>query len=145
MKSSLMLSSYLIASVFAIAAVAKVNDFTEFRTTLERSMLVPAYLVPAFAISLIVAEFVVALCLLARPTGVVGANLALALSSLFVAYAFWRWLQDIRAPCSCFGLLFKLPPGYSAVISLSLAACSAWLAQNKSFALFNSATTEKQL
>ena len=54
--------------------------------------------------------------------------LAICLFSFFCAYSGWRHVMNIAVPCSCFGLLFRLPPTATFFVdSCMLAACTAAL------------------
>jgi len=115
-----------LAGVFALAALTKTLDFGEFAVTLRRSMLLPEQFVPVVGVALILIEVSAALLLAGRYARQ-GALAALTLSCVFFGYSLWRWLQDISAPCSCFGVLFRLAAWQSTILCVVLAAIATWI------------------
>ncbi len=117
----------LLAAILAVAAYTKVKDPAEVIATVGRAGLAPSPWDHAIAYAVIGAEIALALLLLPRPTAKLGAAGYAGLSSVFFGYSIWRWWQDIKAPCGCFGLLLRLVPWHGALLS-SLMCLAALLA-----------------
>ena len=92
-------AQYLLAAVFAAAALAKVRDGRAFRQFVA-ALLLPARL---STVATVASELAVAVLLLVPATAPVGFALALALLGVFsLALGRGRRL-DVRVPCGCFG------------------------------------------
>ena len=94
---------------------------------MSRAGLTPSGWDKPVAYALIAVELALAALLVLRPTARLGAAGYAALSSVFFGYSLWRWWQDIKAPCGCFGLLLRLVPWHGALLS-SLMCLAALLA-----------------
>ncbi len=118
------LARLLLAGVFATAAIAKLQSFSQFERTLDASRLIPTGLIPTIGHSLIALELTIALGLLVpflQPTLLrVSLRLAMLLSATFLSYSGWRLVERIPVPCSCFGPLFKMTPPESILLNLGL-------------------------
>lgn len=49
----------------------------------------------------------------------------------FISYSAWRWVQNIQAPCHCFGILFTLQPYQAILFNLLLLALALQLMPEK--------------
>ncbi|MBI1755802.1 MAG: hypothetical protein HYR64_01680 [Fimbriimonas ginsengisoli] len=122
-----LLIAAILAAALLLAAIAKMLTFSEFERTLAASMLVPIWAITPVAATVLLAEVVAASTLL-TPLAHLGRGLALGLGSLFVAYASWRWVHGIDAPCHCFGALLRLNPPLSFALALSTFVAASSLA-----------------
>ena len=116
-----------IASVFAVAGVAKLAD----RAGSEQSVIefgVPAALARPVAWLLPVVEMACAVALLLGSWSQAGAVAALALFVLFTAAISINLLRGRRPACHCFGQLHAAPIGWTTVVrNACLAALSAMI------------------
>jgi uncharacterized membrane protein YphA (DoxX/SURF4 family)/thiol-disulfide isomerase/thioredoxin len=112
----------LLAAVFLVAAVGKLFDLAGARNALEQFGVAPP-LARLGAPALPVAEIVVAVALVLRPSAIWGASGALLLLLVF-AGGIARAMSQGRAPdCHCFGQIHSEPAGPSTLVrNLVLAA-----------------------
>ena len=111
------LGCVVLAVVFGTAAVAKIQKFPEFLSTLTASHLIPngyEQIVGKFIVSI---EIIILTSLFFQKYRKIAINLVLFLCSAFISYSFWRWIQDISVPCHCFGTLFSMAPWQSAILN----------------------------
>lgn len=113
-----LLTCLSIALVLGTAAFAKLTEIDHFEESIRLTQVLPGALVGPAARLIIAIELLVTVALLFRPIRRAGLLLVQVLSAVFFGYASWRFYQDIRVPCSCFGALFKIPPAGSMLISL---------------------------
>lgn len=102
-----------LAAILGLAAYGKLTDLDELVATVQRSSLVPPNWEHAIALLLVGFEILLTCSLLFGRLARLSLSTYAGLSSLFFGYALWRWYQDIHAPCSCFGVLFRLEPWQS--------------------------------
>jgi|CXWL01.1.fsa_nt_gi hypothetical protein len=108
-KYSVLISVFL-SLIFATSTLSKAISFEELKSTILRSALVVPGWETGFSAGLLIIEGIIALALL-MPFGKLAAlYMTSGLTSIFFGYNLWRSYQDIRAPCGCFGILFKSPP-----------------------------------
>lgn len=118
----------VLAGVFALAAITKLRSFGEFAATLVAARLLPDQLVPAAGALVIVLELAVLGLLFPQPRiRQTALGNAICLSCVFLAYSAWRWLENIHAPCNCFGLLFTLEPYQSVLLNVVLLSLASSL------------------
>lgn len=111
MSVVVLISSLVLAAVFAVAAVTKLTDRTGTREAVV-AFGAPERLASFFALGLPIAELAVAALLLFPETAVVGATCALALLGVF-SVAIAVSLAQGRAPdCHCFGQLHSEPASW---------------------------------
>lgn len=103
----------LLAGILGLAAYGKATDLEELVATIQRSSLVPPNWEHSVALALVGFEALLSCLLLIGRLARASLPIYAGLSSLFFGYALWRWYQDIQAPCSCFGVLFRLEPWQS--------------------------------
>jgi hypothetical protein len=118
----------VLATVFAVAAVAKLRDSRgSRRAALEFG--VPVRLAPAVGIGLPLVELAIAAGLVAEPAAPIA---ALAAAALLVAFclAIAANLARGRTPeCNCFGRVHSAPAGWSTVArNVAFAAIALWVA-----------------
>jgi hypothetical protein len=117
----------LLSSVFAIAAVTKIQRFNEFEATLDLSRLVQADMVRPMALVMIGLELAIAVGLLFSRTRRAALNLAGSLICLFMTYSIWRGMHAIPLPCNCFGALLTMRPWQSLLLNMVLLGLTTWL------------------
>lgn len=122
--------------ILLFAGIAKSMDADEFQATLSRSGLLLPGTETLTRLIIVLAEFLVAVSLLFGRALHIALLVAAGLSSLFFGYSVWRWWQDIYAPCGCFGILFRLDPIASGLLSASMCAGSLWVASRPKRNLF---------
>ncbi|MBI1335024.1 MAG: DoxX family membrane protein [Armatimonadetes bacterium] len=111
-------SRIFLGGVMIVAAITKVQHPQEIIATIDRSGLFPPLLVKVVAYSVIFVELLISVLLMLRKTLSFGFVTYAGFSSLLFGYSLWRWLQDLKAPCSCFGALLKLAPWQSATFAV---------------------------
>ena len=121
----------VLAAILGFTAWAKIKDPAEVVATIGSSGLFPSSWDRAMAYAIIVVEAALALAVIPRKSAIVGLGAYASLSSIFFGYSVWRWWQDIKAPCGCFGLLLRLEPWLGALLS-SLMCGAALLALRES-------------
>ncbi len=131
----------LLASVFAIAAFAKLQNFSQLERTLTVSRLIPTGLVPMVSCLLIAVEFTIALGLMVpflQPVlQKMSLHLAMLLSVMFISYSSWRIVERIPVPCHCFGALFQITPPESILLNLGLLSLIVFLLNGMNMPLRN--------
>lgn len=128
-SSSILLPRLFVGATMGLSAFSKLSQPKELLATLNASGLVTPNLILPLAYLLIAAEVIVALFMLIPVFNRMGFMLCALLSSVFFSYSIWRWFQDIRTPCSCFGVLLKLAPWQSLILSVVLCAASFYCLQ----------------
>ena len=103
-----MISSFLVAAVFATAGAAKLRDPAGSREAL-RGFGVPAPLLAPLGVAVPVAELAAAVALLVGPTRTWGAWGALALLTGFSLAIGWNLSRGRTPECHCFGQLHSAP------------------------------------
>jgi uncharacterized membrane protein len=111
---------FVLFVIFTTAAVSKALSFSQFKSTLIVSRLIPLDLVVPFGIAIIVIELSVSLGLCVPAWRKPALQMALVLVCTFFSYSVWRWMQNIPIPCTCFGPLLKMPPYQSLLLNLFL-------------------------
>ena len=124
----------LLALTFALAAFAKINAFNELTTSIQVSRLVPQVVTFPLAVIVVGAEILIVPGLLLKKTRVPALWAYASMMFLFMGYAFWRLTKGITAPCSCFGLLYKMSPEQSLLLCGGL-LCLAVTLLNRSSSL----------
>lgn len=110
----------VLVSTYGMAAVAKGTTLGEVRDVLYASYLFSGAAAEWAALFLVLAEAMTAVLLLRKGTRAAGMCAAIALSSAFIGFAVWRLSANIGVPCSCFGALLKIPPGYTLPLNVGL-------------------------
>lgn len=113
-----------LAAILGVAAWTKAKDPAEVITTIRNSGLLPSAWSDQAATAVFAVEALLALAVLPRRTAPLGLSGYAAFSSLLFGYSIWRWWQDIKAPCSCFGLLLRLEPWHGALLSSLMCAAA---------------------
>lgn len=108
---------WVLGGIIAVSTVAKTMAFSEVVATIERSALVPAHWERGAAFALLAIEYVLVLVSVLPRLARLSLSMHAAFSSLLFGYSAWRWWEDIRAPCGCFGLLLRLAPWQSALLT----------------------------
>lgn len=116
-----------LACVFLVAFSSKVFAFESFETSLYYSLLIPNAWVRPAGVVLLISELVVALGLLYPPLRRVALMSMAVMISLFLAYALWRWVQNIPVPCHCFGALLTMTAPQALLLNLVLLTAVGWL------------------
>jgi peroxiredoxin len=111
----LLTSRLLLVVVFALAGITKLLDVSGTRQALV-SFGIPARLGKSVGITLPIAEFVVAIALIPRPTAWWGALGAVMLLSLFVVGISVALARGYAPDCHCFGQLYSAPVGRSTLV-----------------------------
>ena len=106
--------------IFLIALITKILSVDELFTSVAYSNLVRTDYVKGFSYMIIVAEFVVSVSLLFERLRKFGLMLVLILACLFFSYSFWRLINRIPVPCSCFGAMFKASPVTMMIINIGI-------------------------
>ena len=110
----------VLASVFAVAAIAKASAFSQFQSSLLVSRLVPVNLTGFAGTFVICVELGICVCLF-MPRFQRGALLAYMIATcFFISYSLWRWIEKIPVPCTCFGVLLKMEPYQSIALNVCL-------------------------
>jgi peroxiredoxin len=123
----LLTSRLLLAVVFVLAGVTKLLDPSGSRQALA-SFGVPARLSPSIGLLLPLAELVVAVALIPRPTAWWGALGAFTLLSLFVIGIAVTLARGEAPDCHCFGQLYSEPVGRSTLArNIALAALAGFV------------------
>src|SRR5215211_8832817 len=112
METVLLIARLLLASIFAVAGVAKLTDREGSRQAMT-DFGVPAALASPFGVFLPLAELAVAVALVPMPTAWWGAVGALALLLLFVVGIGVNLTRGRKPKCHCFGQLHSAPAGWS--------------------------------
>ena len=107
----LLVARLLLATVFAVAGLAKLADLAGSRRAM-RDFGLPARLAALAGTLLPLAELAVAVALVARPSAWWGALGALALLLLFVAGIGVSLARGRRPDCHCFGQIHSAPAGW---------------------------------
>ena len=123
-RSALPIRAFL-ALIFALALIGKATSMEEFTATLQRSGLIPPTWEEASAVAILVLECLLVVASLVRSLAYFSLLGHMVLASLFFGYSTWRLYQDIQAPCNCFGLLFKLQPYQSLILTSSICFIAA--------------------
>jgi len=110
METVLLIARLLLASIFAVAGVAKLTDREGSRQAMT-DFGVPAALASPFGVFLPLAELAVAVALVPMPTAWWGAVGALALLLLFVVGIGVNLTRGRKPKCHCFGQLHSAPAG----------------------------------
>lgn len=110
----------IVGLTYLLAAVSKLHTIDQVAEMLHTSKLLSRLLSTWAAYLIVTLESLVALGCLMHRTRVAALSLAALLSGMFVAFAVWRIVADIRVPCSCFGPLFKMSPFESGAIAFAL-------------------------
>ncbi len=124
---------WALGGTFAAAAVLKVNSLPEIEATIAGARLLPDSWIKMASISLIFAEALISLGLAIRWSRRCALHGAALLGGLFFGFSLWRWHQDLKVPCNCFGILLQLNPIQSMFFTLIL--CSAALKLIRDFPL----------
>jgi hypothetical protein len=117
--------AFLLSGTLALAVASKILRYSEFTQTLIESRLVPGGMEILLAPVLLAVETVIALGLLMPRTRPRAFGGALLLSGLFFGYHAWAYRLGLRAPCSCFGLLFRMEPAVGAGIVFGMGLLAA--------------------
>lgn len=110
MDTVLIVARVALATVFAVAAIAKLTDMPGSRRALA-DFRVPPGLVPSASLVLPVAEIASAVLLIIAPTAQAGAALATALLLMFVGGITAALRRGTAPDCHCFGQLHSKPAG----------------------------------
>jgi peroxiredoxin len=124
MDLALLGTRLLLAVVFLVAGLTKLADLAGTRQAVT-DFGVPVKLASAFSIALPIAELVVALTLVPRPTAWWGAIGALALLLLFNGAIGYHVARGRTPACHCFGQLHSEPVGWSTLARNGLLAVVA--------------------
>lgn len=116
----------LLAVVFAVAAIGKLMDLDGSRRALQEFG-VPARPARLGAVGLPVAELLVAIALLLRPSARWGAACALLLLVAFAAGVARAMSRGEAPDCHCFGQLHSEPAGVSTLVRNAILAAAAAL------------------
>lgn len=117
----------VLAAVFLTAGVGKLLDLGGSRKSM-RDFGVPERLAGAAGLLLPIAEIVVALGLIARPSAQIAAAGALVLLLLFIAGIANALRQGIAPDCNCFGQIHSAPAGRETLVRNSILAALALVA-----------------
>jgi uncharacterized membrane protein YphA (DoxX/SURF4 family) len=104
------LARIVLASVFAVAGLAKLANADRTRATME-GFGVPGGITNGAAVALPVAELAIAAALIAPPTAFAGALAASALLILFTGAILLNLSRGQRPDCNCFGQIAASPIG----------------------------------
>lgn len=126
-KAVILIALIGVTGVWTIALGAKIASMDEFLASVEASRVVPTVVVLPVSIGVLALEALAAVTVVFPRTRALGLALSFMLSWLYLAYALWRMIMHIDAPCNCFGSLFKTNPPEAAALSLTLAALSAYV------------------
>lgn len=119
--------TYMLAAIFAVAAVAKLRDLTGLYQVLEISLHVPNGFLWPLGQGVIAIEILIALALSIsyyRMHGLVGSTV---MSSAFLAFSIYRYVKDQTNPCHCFGDLVHLTPLESCLLCATMLVTSGYL------------------
>lgn len=117
--------SLLLILLMAYAAIAKLNDFYNFRAGLEESPIIAPFAgVLVWAVP--ATEIIIAAMLLLPPLRLYGLYSAFVLMFLFTVYiiVMLSFYNDI--PCSCGGILEEMPWGVHIAFNSVFVLLSAW-------------------
>lgn len=106
----MMFLSLPLTALYVVAAVVKMQAFSQLRDTLMLSKLIPYDWVGFVGATVIALELLIGLSLLLPPMRQTALQSGVILHCLFLSYAVWRLVELIPTPCSCFGRLFTLSP-----------------------------------
>ena len=127
MDAMLLVSRTLLAAVFVLAGVTKLLDPSGSRQALV-NFGVPVRLGPSIGLLLPLAELVIAVALIPRPTAWWGALGAFTLLSLFVVGISVTLVRGKAPDCHCFGQLYSEPVGRSTLLrNIALAALAGFV------------------
>lgn len=111
---------WLLVVSLVLAVVGKLTSYAELLDALKVSRLIPDFFTKAVAWGLIGWEALLAF-LLCRPSTVFkGVRLVIPTLLVFIAYHGWRNYNGIKAPCSCFGVLYTLNPANAIGLTIVL-------------------------
>src|SRR5215218_3966075 len=111
METVLLIARLLLASIFAVAGVAKLADRPHSRRSLV-NFGVPVSLAAPLSILLPLSELAVAVALVLTPLAWWGAVGALGLLLLFIAGISFNLARGRNPHCHCFGQLHSAPAGW---------------------------------
>lgn len=114
------LIAFPIGVLYGLAAMSKLQSFSNLVDTVRIAQLIPEGWVVLFAKALLFVEVCVALGCLYSPTQLIALKTALMLSGVYLGYGLWRLIEQIPVPCACFGVWFKMPPFLEIVLNLFL-------------------------
>ncbi|HLH81524.1 MAG TPA: MauE/DoxX family redox-associated membrane protein [Chthonomonas sp.] len=114
------LIAFPIGVLYGLAAIAKLQSFSNLVDTVRIAQLIPEGWVVLFAKALLFVEVCIALGCLYSPTRLIALKTALMLSGVYLGYGLWRLIEQIPVPCTCFGVWFKMPPFLEIVLNLFL-------------------------
>jgi peroxiredoxin/uncharacterized membrane protein YphA (DoxX/SURF4 family) len=124
MSTALIVARLMLATVFTVAALAKLADRPGSRKALD-GFGVPPHFVAAAVVALPVAELCAAILLLPSSTARAGAVLGAALLAVFVAGIVGAMRQGRTPDCHCFGQLHSKPAGAETVARNMVLLCIA--------------------
>lgn len=111
----LLILRLLLASLFTVAALAKVADIRGSARAMA-GFGVPASLSTLFSVSLVIAEILIAAFLLIPGYAFYGAAGAAFLLIIFTVSMAWHYFRGNDQDCHCFGQLVKEPVGLQSII-----------------------------
>lgn len=111
---------------WAIAATSKARDLQRLQDAITGLLPAARPVSGLLAVGLIAAEVAAAVLLLAPRTRFAGLSGSFLLASGFAGVNLVRWHEGVRAPCSCFGVLYTAPPWAALTIDLAILAASAY-------------------
>jgi hypothetical protein len=142
------LGCIVLTIIFGTAAVAKIQGFNNFESTIVASLLVPIGWTPFVATLIVTLEVLLTLGLFVPAFRKSSLQIMAVMVSMFIGYALWRGLQQIPIPCHCFGTLFTLTPMQSLMLNVSILLLVTFLLINEEknithkVALINSVTMD---
>lgn len=113
---------YSIAALFLVAVIAKCRAFYQVVAMVKVSGLFPADMAVPVAYAIPAMELILVLVLLLPSAKMVQLSSAatIGVCSLFLTFSIWRGLNGIKAPCSCFGILFRMSPIEAILLNLAI-------------------------
>lgn len=126
-NNRVLLGCALLALVFGTAAIAKIQGFNDFESTLVASLLVPLGWTRFGAVLIVTLEIVLTIGLFIPALRKSSLQLLAGMVSVFISYSLWRGLQHIPVPCHCFGALFTMSPLQSLLLNIGLLSLITYL------------------
>ena len=120
----------VLSMMFAAAAITKSLEFNQLVAAISVSRLLPDRASPFAAAVVLLFEYWVAVGVWIHQCRRWTLRVSCGLCWVFLWYHVWMWLNNIPAPCHCFGSLFKIPPPVGLSIDVVLLATSAALLRN---------------
>lgn len=122
-------ASILIALLLGFSATAKSLNLDDTVDALAQTQLLPLSLLRPFVILLVAVEYALGIGLLIYWKSSITLLCSSSLFAMFAGYSALRHFQDLKVPCSCFGIYLRMPLSVSLLLSVCLCVTTMYAMQ----------------